>query len=90
MPVPVRLAKFDKNVPRLIVGLPETPSESVIPNPAPTAIERPVSVFGPVLTCIPVPLEFSDDAAPVRLICSVLPAPLSVKDRPVLVKICRA
>ena len=67
IPVPVCDTKLLKNVPRPIVGLPATPSPLARVRPALTAKVRPVTVFEPVLTCMPVGLEFNDKAAPVIL-----------------------
>jgi hypothetical protein len=62
------LERLDRDVPRLIVGLPVVPSGFMILSPAPTDKDVSMTVFMPVLTCIPLPLELNDGTAPVILI----------------------
>lgn len=70
--------KLERNAPRPIKGFADTPSPLAMVRPVPAVIERAVSVPRAVLTCMPLPLEFKLDAAPVKLICMVPCAPPSM------------
>jgi hypothetical protein len=65
-------------------GLPETPLPLDTVMPEPTVISRFTTVLALSLTTIPVLALFKLAAVPVMLIVNVPPAPLSVKDNPVL------
>ena len=83
-PTAVVLEMFCKSWLRPITGFAETPSPSDTVMPEPTVIERFTTVLALSLTMNPVLAAFKLDAAPVILMRRVVPAPLSVRDRPVL------